>query len=76
MCLLQKTTYLEWGNEYDDWDIIPAIHLNFNSCFSITFTWLKIQYSHTWDIITFEEEDARARVRSNLNNNNDESSSV
>jgi len=76
MCLLQKTTYLEWGNAYDDWYIIPTIEFNFNSSFSIMFNWLKISYCHTWRVITFKEEDARASIHYKIERKEDEPSSV
>jgi len=76
MCLLEKTTFLEWGNEYNSWYIIPTVEFYFNSGITITFNWLKIQYSHNWAVVTFEEEDARAKVSYDLRNNKDESSSV
>ena len=76
MCFLQKATFLEWGNEYNSWYIIPNVEVYFNSGCSITFNWLKIQYSHSWKVVTFEEEDARAKAEYNLRDNKDEPSSV
>lgn len=62
MCLLRKSSYLEWGNEFNEWYILPSINMNFTNGFSITFYWLKIEYSHTWEVVTYEEEDEWASV--------------
>lgn len=76
MCLLRKSSYLEWGNEFNEWYVLPAISLNFTYGFSITFYWLKICYSHTWKVVTYEEEDEWASVHYNITNKENESSSI
>ena len=76
MCLLRKSSYLEWGNEFNEWYILPSISINFSSGFTITFYWLKIQYCHTWKVVTYEEEDEWASVHYNITNKENESSSV
>ena len=76
MCLLRKSSYLEWGNEFNEWYILPSISISFSSGFTISFYWLKIQYSHTWKVVTYEEEDEWASVHYNINNKENESSSV
>ena len=68
MCLLRKDSFLEWGDEFNDWYILPSITVNLNSYFTISFNWLKIHYQHSWKIVTYEEEDAMAQVHYNLNN--------
>ena len=76
MCLLRKSTSLDWGNEFNEWYVLPAISLNFTYGFSITFHWLKICYSHSWRVITYEEEDEWASVHYKIDNKENESSSV
>ena len=76
MCILRKSSYLEWDKADNNWYILPSISLNFTSGFNITFYWLKIQYSHTWKVVTYEEEDEWASVHYNINNKEDESSSI
>lgn len=68
MCLLRKSSYIDWGNEFNELYIIPAISTNFTNGFSITFYWLKIQYSSTWRVVTYEEEDEWASVHYNITN--------
>jgi len=68
MCLLRKSSYLDWGNEFNEWYILPSISINFSTGFTITFYWLKIQYCHTWRVITYEEEDEWASVHYSINN--------
>ena len=76
MCLLRKSSYLEWGNEFNEWYIIPSISINFSCGFTISFYWLKIQYCHTWKVVTYEEEDEWASVHYKIDNKENESSSV
>ena len=76
MCLLRKSSYLEWGNEWNQWYILPAISIGFNNGFTFTFEWLKISYSHSWAVVTYEEEDEWASVHYKINNKENESSSV
>ena len=76
LCVFRKNTYLSWGNEFNEWYIIPTISMYFSSDFNITFYWLKIQYSHSWKVVTFEEEDEWAAIHYNKNNKENESSSV
>ena len=66
MCLLRKSSYLEWGNQLDEWYILPSVSISFTDGFSITFYWLKIEYSHTWKVVTYEEEDEWASVHYNI----------
>ena len=67
MCLLRKSTSLDWGNEFNEWYILPSISINFTQGVNINFYWLKIQYYHSWRVITYEEEDAWASVYYNIN---------
>ena len=76
MCLFRKSTSLDWGNEWNQWYILPAISINFTNGFTFTFEWLKISYSHTWAVVTYEEEDEWAAVRYKLKDKQNESSSV
>lgn len=65
LCSLEKKTYLEYGNEYDYWYIIPSITFYYNIGFGITFQWLKINYGHFWKVLTFDEEDLIVRAKHN-----------
>ena len=76
LCAFRKNTYLTWGNEFNEWYIIPNVSIYINNGFNISFNWLKIQYAHTWIVITFKEEDEWAAIHYNLNNKKNESSSV
>ena len=76
LCLLRKNIYLTWGNKFNEWYIIPNISIHFSGYLDITFNWLKIQYSNSWSVVTFEEEDEWASVRYNIKNKENESSSV
>ena len=76
LCSFRKSTYLTWGNEFDEWYIIPSFSVYINNGLSISFNWLKIQYCHTWSIVTFEEEDEWAAVHYKLKDKENESSSV
>lgn len=76
MTALRKSTSFDWGNEFNEWYIIPAITVSFNYGFSITIAWLKIYYSHTWRVITYEEEDEWASIHYKLKDKQNESSSV
>ena len=76
LCSFRKSTYLTWGNEFNEWYIIPNISIYFSDGFHITFNWLKIQYSNDWTVITYEEEDEWASVHYNTKIKKNESSSV
>ena len=76
MCLLRKSSYLDWGNEFNEWYILPSISLSFTYGFSITFHWLKIYYSHTWKVVTYEEEDEWASVHYKITDKENESCSL
>ena len=67
-CSLCKTTYLEWGNEYNYWYFIPNVAIYFNSGFGITIEWLKINYGNFWKVLTFDDEDLIAKARYNKDN--------
>ena len=74
MSLLRKSSYLYWGNEFNEWYIIPSVSISFNRGFSINFYWLKIQYCQTWRVITYEEEDEWASVHYKIDKENESSS--
>lgn len=76
VCSINRTTYLDWGTEYDQWYIIPCISFYINNGFGISICWLKLCYNEDYDIITIEEVKAKAKARYNLIHNNNESSSV
>ena len=76
LCYFRKSTSLTWGNEFNEWYIIPNVSIYINKGFDISFNWLKIQYSNSWSVVTFEEEDEWASVHYNINNKENESSSV
>ena len=76
MCLLRKSSFLEWDNIDREWYIIPSITISTDYGFRISFYWLKIQYCHTWRVITNEEEDEWASVHYKIDNKENESSSV
>ena len=65
---VRKDTYLGWGNEYEEWYIIPTFSINVNDGFTITFQWLKLQYSHNWNYVTYEEGDEWAAVHYKVKN--------
>jgi hypothetical protein len=69
MSFLKKTTFLEWGTEYDEWYIIPNITISFNGGVGINFHWFKICYSHFWKVVTIGEEDEYAEFIRNKNKN-------
>jgi len=76
MCLLRKNTFIEWGNEFNEWYILPNIAINFTSGFSISFYWLKILYYHSWKVISYEEEDEWASIHYKIERKENESDSV
>ena len=69
MTALKKVTFLEWGDEYGEWHILPTIVIAFNGGFSIDYHWLKIHYSQFWKVVTFGEENDYAKYLIDKNKN-------
>lgn len=57
LCHIKKVTSLETNTEYDEWYLLPAIAISFNSGICITFYWLKMYYSSYWTVMTYKDED-------------------
>lgn len=69
LCLIKKTTSLEFSTEYGEWYIIPTISISFNCGVDIALKWFKIYYSSYWQVITYKDEDEYAEFINNKNNN-------
>ena len=68
LCVFIRSVYCGWGNEYDEWYIIPNIAIFNNGNFGFVFNFLKFEFTVNYFGRTHNDESAICRALADKHN--------